>query len=300
MKVNDERMKAAQRAFTKLYTIIGILRSDCPWDREQKPYSMRQFLIEEAFECVDAIENDDLMHMKEELGDVFLVVLMISYMLEETSDTSVSAILDMLSDKLVRRHPHIFSRSANSPMDAAAVERQWNTIKQAEKRDNYGKKDTTVQENIEHKDRDKDTGALNDKGILDNISLGLSPLQRALEIQKRVSRVGFDWKRSIDIVEKIREELNEIMEYLSDDDALADNRHEPALTEELGDLLFSVVNLARFLSINPSLAMHSGNNKFIRRFQELERRMVPLNASNLTEMEMHWNAIKTSERAAEH
>ena len=289
-------------AFGKLYDVVARLRASggCPWDREQTPLSLRGALIEETYECVEAINEQDPAHIKEELGDIFLLVTMIAYMHEEEGLFSVAGALEGITEKLIRRHPHVFNESEASGMlegrdrgslSSAEVLRNWAKIK------------------VEREGRKpKDS-------ILDEVSRGLPQLDRAWKLQKKASKAGFDWPDAAGVIAKINEELKETEDaikalYKIEKEALrpediADGKatsaaaqpHKAGLEEELGDLLFSVVNLCRFFDVEPSVALQRTNVKFTERFRYVEKRMKEsgreMNAQNLALMDQYWEEAKT-------
>jgi tetrapyrrole methylase family protein / MazG family protein len=268
---------AAEKAFGRLYSIVAALRAPdgCPWDREQSPASLRGSVVEEAYELVEAIDEGDAPHVAEEAGDLFLLATMIPYMYEERGFFSVSDALVGIGDKLIRRHPHVFGDAKADTPDA--VLKQWNEIK----------------ENVEGR-RKKDS-------LLDEVSRALPPLERAYKLQKKAAKAGFDWSRPGDVWAKAREELREseaACEALIAEGGEADGseRSRAALEEELGDLLFSAVNLSRFLKVDPAIALHAANEKFSRRFRQVEKRMAeiekPLSAENMSLMDAFWNEAK--------
>jgi tetrapyrrole methylase family protein/MazG family protein len=264
---------AAAEAFGKLYSIVARLRAPdgCPWDREQTPKSLRGSVVEEAYELVEAIGEDDAAHVREEAGDLFLLSTMISYIHEESGDFSVADALASLSAKLVRRHPHVFGDAEAATSEA--VLKQWNEIK----------------EKVEGR-RAKDS-------ILDGVPRALPPLERAYKVQKKAAKAGFDWARPEDVWAKAREELAETEEAC---EKAATSGDAAALEEELGDLMFSAVNLARFLGVDPSLALHAATEKFSRRFRSVEKGMaergLPLAAENMDAMDELWNEAKAEEK----
>jgi tetrapyrrole methylase family protein/MazG family protein len=268
---------AAGAAFGRLYSIIAKLRSPegCPWDREQTPMSLRGNIIEETYELVEAIDSGDAPHVREEAGDLYLLATMVAYMHEESGAFSVADVLDAISAKLVRRHPHVFADSVASTPDA--VIRQWNDIK----------------EKVEGRRR-KDS-------LLDEVSRALPPLERAYKVQKKAAKAGFDWTRAADVWDKAREELAEAEHACA---ALAAERGaaegaRSRVEEELGDLLFSAVNLSRFLGVDPAIALHGAIEKFSRRFRHVEKRMTeagrPLAAEQMALMDSFWNEAKAQE-----
>lgn len=274
-------MNETAAAFQRLYDIVARLRAPdgCPWDREQTPRSLRGNLIEEAYECVEAIDEGDPAHVREETGDVYLLATMIAYMHEEDGTFSVADSLADISDKLVRRHPHVFGDAAAETADQ--VIDQWNKIK------------------VEQEGRRPKTS------LLDEVSRALPPLERAYKLQKKAAKVGFDWPELEGVWDKIDEELSEVRAALEVRDATADAEDAAPATAhlegELGDLLFATVNLCRYLKVDPAVALHRTNAKFQSRFAHVERRMkeqgLELSADALPRMDEFWNEAKRDERA---
>ena len=252
-------------AFTKLYDIVARLRGPggCPWDREQTPSSLRSDLIEETYECIEAIDEKNPAHIQEELGDIFLLLTLLSFIHEEDGMFSVSCVLNTACEKLVRRHPHVFGEA--KVRDSSQVIDNWNKIK-------------VEQEGRKPKD-----------SILDNVSQGLPPLDRAWKLQKKAAGAGFDWPDLAGVIDKVKEELAELTE------ASVGNTAEN-IEEELGDLLFSVINLCRYLKVEPSVALRRTNSKFIERFRYMEKKMketgLELKHENLDIMDRYWNEAK--------
>jgi tetrapyrrole methylase family protein/MazG family protein len=269
-------------AFEKLYEIIVRLRGPggCPWDIEQTPLTLRSDLIEETYECVEAIDEQNPPHIKEELGDLFLLVTMLSYMNEQEGHFTVAEVLQELSEKLIRRHPHVFenAKGADPSLTSEEVLVNWAKIK-------------VEQEGRKPKD-----------SLLDEVSRGLPPLDRAWKLQKKAAKAGFDWPDVSGVIAKIKEELQETEAAMinapasSAASAAVASASNTALEGELGDLLFSVVNLCRFLSIEPSVALQRTNIKFTERFKHVERRMKEtgreMNAKNLDIMNRYWDEAK--------
>jgi len=244
----------------------------CPWDLEQTPLTLRGDLIEETYECVEAIDEQNPLHVKEELGDLFLLVTMLAYMHEQEGHFTVTEVLQELSEKLIRRHPHVFETGINaegSTLTSEEVLRNWAKIK-------------VEQEGRKPKD-----------SALDEVSRGLPPLDRAWKLQKKAAKVGFDWPDTAGVIAKIKEELCETETAIANAASVTDNT---ALESELGDLLFSVVNLCRFFKIEPSVALQRTNIKFTERFKHVEKRMKEtgqeMNAKNLEVMDKYWNEAK--------
>jgi tetrapyrrole methylase family protein/MazG family protein len=263
-------------AFQRLTGIVARLRAPdgCPWDREQSPVTLRGDLIEETYECIEAIDEKDPEHVKEELGDLFLLVTMLSYMHQQEGASSVADALNSVSEKLVRRHPHVFGELRVK--DSAEVLRNWAKIK-------------VEQEGRRPKD-----------SILDEVSRSLPPLDRAWKLQKKAAKAGFDWPDIAGVMGKLEEELEEVKEAAS---ALAPDGAANAaeeLEKELGDLLFSVVNLCRYLKAEPSVCLNRTNGKFVSRFKHVEKRMKETGAEmkkgNLALMDSFWEEAKSRDK----
>ena len=261
-------------AFIRLYDIVKRLRGEggCPWDREQSPQTLRGDLIEETYECIEAIDEGNPAHIREELGDLFLLAAMISYMYEQEGSFSVSGVLHDIAEKLIRRHPHVFGelRAENEKGEVSSTEvlDNWARIK------------------VEQE------GRTPKNSVLDGVSRALPPLDRAYQLQKKAAKQGFDWPDVDGVLEKLREEVAEAEAAISG----CDNPDNAALEEELGDLLFSAVNLCRFLKIEPSVALQRTNTKFIRRYKYVEKKMKECGKSmvtgNLELMDTFWNEAK--------
>ena len=275
-------------AFKELYDIVVRLRSPqgCPWDREQTPLSLRADLVEETYECIEAIDENDPPHVKEELGDIFLLITMLAYIHEQEGHFSVADVLEGSSEKLIRRHPHVFGDASAGK----AVVGQLEGLSSEEALQNWAK----IKVHLEGR-KPKDS-------ILDEVSRGLPPLDRAWKLQKKAAKAGFDWPDAAGVIEKIKEELKEVEEVIStgadnaDKPKTAEKSGDAALEEELGDLLFSVVNLCRYFGIEPSMAIQRTNSKFTERFKHVEKRMKEagqeMNAGNLAVMDKYWNEAK--------
>ena len=273
MKTKTESNPA--ESFKSLYDIIARLRGPggCPWDQEQSPSSLRGSLIEETYECVEAIDQKESAHIAEELGDIFLLAVMLSYMHEEAGLFSVADVLADVSEKLVRRHPHVFGEV--KVKDSAEVLDNWSKIK-------------VEQEGRKPRD-----------SILDGVSSGLPPLDRAWKLQKKAAKAGFDWPSIEGVIAKIKEELDEAQEAVEAGSANGVTHNEGAaekIEEELGDLLFSAVNLCRYLGVEPSVALRRANSKFVERFKYVEKMMKEsgqeMKSENLEIMDAYWNQAK--------
>ena len=252
-----------EEALDQLRTIIAHLRSDngCPWDREQTGEDITLNLIDEAYEYLDALRNESKSDAMEELGDVFLNVLMLGRIQEETDEMFVIGALNSVSEKLIRRHPHVFSSaSADSPGDVLEL---WNRMK--------------AKEGKMPKEDD----------FFSRIPPALPIFEKAAEIQQKMRKVGFDWPDSDGVFEKVQEEIREVRESL---EGGGDTE------EELGDLLFSVINLTRFLGYNPSYALRRTNEKVQARFNRVvvqaRKEGLELRTANLDQMEALWQRAK--------
>ncbi len=244
----------------------------CPWDREQTLETLRAYLIEETYEVLEAIEDRDPASLREELGDLLLEVVFLSQVCAEASQFSISDVVEGITDKLIRRHPHVFGdRRAGSARDAI---RNWEEIKNREKKEKIGT-----------------TGS-----VLEGVPRALPALLRAARLSEKASLTGFDWSRFEDLLDKMEEEASEFRD-------AAEREDGPAMTEELGDLLFIVANLGRFCGIDPESALQSANAKFISRFRHIEGELArdgqtPFEAP-FDRMEQLWNEAKARERRAQ-
>lgn len=250
--------------FERLEAIMKKLRGPggCPWDREQTLATLKQYLLEETYEELDAIDSGDPARIRDELGDVLLQVVFQAEVAREQGGFELKDVVNGIADKLVRRHPHVFGEVEVA--DSAEVLRNWEQIKKTERADGP-------------------------KSVVGHLPRSLPALHKAHQLQKKVSRVGFDWDRVDDVIAKIEEELEEVREALAEGDAAH-------VREEIGDLLFSVTNLSRFLGHDAEEALNRTVEKFVRRFQEVERRAHeagrPLEACKLDELEGWWQQAK--------
>jgi tetrapyrrole methylase family protein/MazG family protein len=260
--------------FLKLYEIIKQLRGPggCEWDKKQTAYTLRSSLLEETFECINAIQNKNDENLKEELGDMFLVILMITRIKEQENAFLLGEILNDITEKIIRRHPHVFGNEKDKSVKG--ILKKWEEIK------------------------DKVEGKYNNKKYMDNVPFSLHSLERAKLIQKYAGKVGFDWKEPMPVIEKLNEEINELIHEIKPQGKIKGNKKN--IEMEIGDILFSVINLSRILKIDPSLALNSTNNKFIRRFNRLEEKLksdnMNLKDTDLEVMDNIWNKIKAEEK----
>ena len=264
-----------------LLAIMADLRTPkigCPWDIEQNFATIAPYTIEEAYEVAEAIDRGDMCDLRDELGDLLLQVAFHSRMAEEVGAFSFGDVVEAITTKLIRRHPHVYGEARDLP--PADVKVLWAMIKAQEKR-----------ERAEERGR---SGAPENQGILDGVPAGLPAMTRALKIQEKASTVGFDWKDPRDVIAKMHEEIGEV------EAAMAAG--EPSeIADEIGDLLFVAVNLARKLKVDPETALRGTNAKFYRRFAHVEARAAemgkPLGETSLDEMEALWREAKAAEKA---
>lgn len=255
----------AHYTLESLTAIMKKLRSDqgCPWDREQTHQSLTRYLIEEAYEVIDAIEQQDPQALAEELGDVLLQIVFHAQIASENGQFTMDDVLKAVCEKMIRRHPHVFADTEiNSVEDVLS---NWEAIKKREKA---------------NQDR---------KSLLDGIPKHLPALLRAEKIQSKAAKVGFDWNDISGTIAKLEEEIEEFKQ------AVAAANHGD-MEAEIGDLFFSLVNVCRFLNINPERALNLTTNKFIRRFQYMEKQAAlnnrELNTMSLAEMDQLWETAK--------
>jgi nucleoside triphosphate diphosphatase len=273
------------RDIHRLIDIMAALRdpvSGCPWDVEQSFASIAPFTIEEAYEVADAIERGVIEDLREELGDLLLQVVFHARMAEEAGLFDFGGVVETITAKLVRRHPHVFGDAGALSSDE--VKTLWGRIKADEKRAKLASNATGGQPQ-----RAKSGGAL------DGVPLALPALSRAVKLQEKAGKVGFDWNDVRAVLDKIREEVAEV-------EAEIPQGSEQALSGEVGDLLFAAVNLARHLKVDPEAALRGANAKFERRFAHIESRLAEAGqtpeSATLDEMEGLWAEAKAKERLA--
>ncbi len=255
----------------RLRAIVRILRGPggCPWDIEQTQKSLIPNILEEAYEAADAIRSGNKNNVIEELGDLLLQVVMQSEIASESDDFFLEDVANAISDKLIRRHPHVFGDDQLN--DTESVLNKWEEIKRSEKGNQK-------------------------KYILDGVTNGLPSLIKAHEIQKKVEKVGFDWPEASSVIPKIREELDEVEEAINEGGA---NQQNENLAEEIGDLLFAVTNLTRKIGMDSESLLAAANQKFINRFNEVEK-ILEKQGTNVVEadiqcMEKAWEKVKNKD-----
>ncbi len=255
MNLREDQLKA----FNRLLVIMDELRDKCPWDKKQTLQSLRHLTIEETYELGDAILDNDLEEIKNELGDLLLHIVFYAKIGSETNDFDIGDVANSICEKLISRHPHIYGdlKVANEE----EVKQNWEALKLKE-----GK-----------------------SSVLEGVPKSLPALVKASRIQDKVAGVGFDWEEPQQVFEKVKEELEELQHEITDD-------NKDKMEAEFGDVLFSMINYARFLNVNPENALERTNKKFIKRFQYLEEKAKELNKDlkemTLAEMDLYWEEAK--------
>ena len=252
-------MEDKKAAFERLLTIMDDLRSQCPWDKKQTMQTLRHLTIEEVYELTDAIMENDIQEVKKELGDIILHMVFYAKIASETNEFDIADVLNGICEKLIHRHPHIYGDV--KVKDAAEVSQNWEKLKLKE----------------------------GNKSVLGGVPTSLPALIKSMRIQEKARAVGFDWEKDEQVFEKVEEELREFK-------AEVDKGDQQKSEDEFGDLLFALVNYARFKNINPEEALERTNKKFIRRFQFMEEKIQENNLSfdslSLNEMDVFWNQAK--------
>ncbi|MGQ0287249.1 nucleoside triphosphate pyrophosphohydrolase [Pasteurellaceae bacterium 22721_9_1] len=256
--------------FIQLIAKLRDPNGGCPWDLKQTYQSMIPCLVEETYETIDAIEQNNVANLREELGDLLLQVVFFSQLATEDGLFTFDDVLNDVAEKIVRRHPHVFGdKSATNEQEALA---NWNEMKAKEK----------VQKNGPH-------------SILDNIPHAFPALLRAQKLQKQCAKVGFDWNNINDVINKLHEEIDEVKQEINQPE-----RNVERINEELGDLLFATVNLSRHLNCNAEESLRQANHKFERRFRSVEQKLneqgKTCQQSNLMAMDLLWDEVKKEEK----
>lgn len=270
MDNNNDLINDADGGMPRLLEIMRRLRdpkNGCPWDIEQDFASIAPYTIEEAYEVADAIERRDWRDLEGELGDLLLQTVYHTAMGQEAGHFTFETVTRAIADKMVARHPHVFG-DANRDKSAEQQTADWEAIKAAERADK------------------------SEAGTLDGVAVGLPALLRALKLQKRAARVGFDWPSTDQVLDKINEESRELVE-------ARDTLSQSEVEEEFGDLLFVMANLGRHLNLDPEAALRAANAKFTRRFEAVEAKLAALGKvpaqSDLVEMDALWDVVKSEE-----
>ena len=251
----------------------------CPWDLKQNYATIVHYTLEEAYEVADAIERGDFDHLPGELGDLLFQVVYYSQLAREEGRFEFAQVVDGITRKLIRRHPHVFpdgdlyGAPDAAKLEEAAIKQRWEELKAEE--------------------RAEKAAAPEQLSLLDDVPTALPALSRAAKLQKRAAQVGFDWPEALPVVDKVREELDEVLEAMSENDA-------GAIAEEIGDLLFVVTNLARHLKVDPEGALRAANGKFERRFRHIEQALReagrPIENCSLEELDALWGEAKKLEK----
>ncbi|MBQ12953.1 MAG: nucleoside triphosphate pyrophosphohydrolase [Gammaproteobacteria bacterium] len=282
----DEEITDNVTAIEKLLTIMRLLRDKkhgCPWDLEQTLKSLTVYTLEEVYEVVDAIENDDMVQVEDELGDLLFQVVFYTQIASEEGLFDFGSVADAITQKLIRRHPHVFPAGKvenfgiKSEISADQVVVKWEAIKQAERDEKIAKG------GLKHLDQSS--------SVLNDIPLALPALERAKKLQKRAAATGFDWPELAPVLNKLKEETAELENALTSDS-------QSAIHHELGDVLFSAVNLARHCKIEPESALRDASKRFERRFNYIEQTVREsgnkLNELTLAQMDSLWDKAKQS------
>lgn len=246
--------------FNELMEVMRTLRKECPWDREQTHDSIKAATLEETHEVIEAIDEKNYDELKSELGDLLLHIVFHSVIAEDDKKFNINEVIDSIKDKLIRRHPHVFGDTKVENNND--IMRNWETIKLSEGRES----------------------------VLEGVPKNLPGLHRAFRLQEKASKVGFDWEKKEDVWKKVIEEIEEMHEQEK-------NGNKEELEKEIGDVFFSLVNYARFIGVNPENALRNTNEKFIKRFQFVEKKIKEsgrsITDSNLKEMDKFWEESKT-------
>ncbi len=274
------------RDISRLIEIMAALRTPvtgCPWDLEQDFSTIAPYTIEEAYEVSDAIARKDMTDLRDELGDLLLQVVFHARMAQENGDFDFGGVVEAITTKMIRRHPHVFGNA--EARAAGSAKAQWDEIKAQEKAEKRAAR-------IARGENPEDHG----KGFLDGVAVALPSLTRALKLQQKAATVGFDWGEAAPILDKIEEEAGELRA------ALAEGR-QAEVVDEFGDLLFAMVNLGRHLGVDPEAALAGTNEKFRTRFHHVEKAVVragsTLAEASLERMEELWQDAKKPPQAAE-
>ncbi|HVN47731.1 MAG TPA: nucleoside triphosphate pyrophosphohydrolase [Bacteroidota bacterium] len=263
MKKIKSRQRTHEENFQAFVGIVRRLRKECPWDREQTHESIRHSLIEETYEAIESIDEHRFDELQCELGDILLHIVLHSVMAEEEQQFTIDDVIESITEKMIRRHPHVFGNVEVSGTND--ILRNWEQIKLTEGR----------------------------RSVLDGVPKNMPALMRAHRIQEKASKVGFDWNNKKDVWKKVEEEMNELMH--------AERSKKPKhIQEEFGDILFSLVNYARFIGVNSEFALKAATDKFTKRFnkieEELKRRNKKIGSVPLDELDAIWNQHKKSVR----
>ena len=289
-------------AIDTLLQVMAKLRDPefgCPWDLKQTPKSLIPYTLEEVYEVVDAIDSNDIVEIEEELGDLLFQVIFYAQIGHENNQFDINSIADSISAKLLRRHPHVFpdgkleNFGKKSSINAEQVEAKWEEIKAEERRLKQEKRteissEHGVSKSVEH--------SLEQSSVIDSVASSIPALQRANKIQSKVAREGFDWSSIKPVLHKLKEEIAEFEQALEANDA-------ESMSDELGDVLFATVNVARHANIEPESALRHANDKFSTRYKWIEATLAKRNSQvsdcSEKELDMLWNEAKQSSEISE-
>jgi MazG family protein len=253
------RKKKNYDTFEQFIEVVRQLRKECPWDHEQTHQSIRHSLIEETYEVIEAIDNNDLKELKNELGDLLLHIVLHAVMAEEEQAFTLNDVVESVSEKMIRRHPHVFGKTIVK--DAHEVKKNWEHIKMTEGR----------------------------VSVIDGVPKEMPALLRAYRVQEKASKVGFDWKKKRDVWKKVDEEIKELA-------GAERSKKQARIEEEFGDILFSLVNYSRFIGVNPEFALKKSVDKFSKRFRHIEEELhhqgKRIGTVSMKEMDEIWDAKK--------
>jgi MazG family protein len=271
------QIRSAGELFDELVQIMRRLRAPdgCPWDREQTIKTLRPFVLEETYELLDALDREDYDAIRQELGDFLLEAVFLAQICDEEGRFSIADSIRSISEKLIRRHPHVFDTDGSAPLTPGQVKEKWEDIK-AKEREKEGAKEKT---------------------LLSGVPRSLPSLLRAYELSTRAATVGFDWVKPGDVIDKIEEEVGELREAVANH-----GRRSHEVEEELGDLFFALANLARKMGVEPEAALRVANEKFQQRFEMMERHVTSdghrLRDLSLDQLESEWQKAKESTNGA--
>lgn len=276
--MSDQGSVLSGAQFQELVEIMRTLRSEhgCAWDRQQTLKTLRPFVLQETYELLDALDRGDHDALKHELGDFLFEAVFLAQICEEEGRFSIADSIQSIAKKLIRRHPHIFDHDGKASLTPKEVKQQWEEIKARER---------------------KDAGEA-EKTLLSGVPRSMPSLLRAYELSTRAAQVGFDWPETSDVLDKVDEEVRELRESVAQGGGKS-----PEAEEEFGDLLFSLVNVARKLGIEPEAALRIANDKFQRRFDDVERQVNKSGKTfrelSLDQLEVHWQKAKATTEKAE-
>ena len=292
--MNDE----ARKSIADLLAVMAALRTPgtgCPWDLEQTFKTIAPYTIEEAYEVADAIERGNMAELKDELGDLLLQVVYHARIAEEQGAFAFADVAEAIATKMMRRHPHVFGSEAERA--AGAAPGFWERIKAAERAEKAGTPSPSASQNSAPHPNPLPAGGERGPSVLDGVPVGLPALTRAIKLQNKAARVGFDWPSLGPVFDKLKEELRELEDVMTAD---SDTGDRAKIEEEFGDLLFVVANVARHLKLDPEAALRGANQKFTRRFHAIEHKLAEDGRtpaqSTLAEMDLLWDEAKAGEK----